>query len=110
MMSLVALSLAAAYLFRKKYDVQQALDERVAEFQEAAAPANPGPTSKAIRSVQARVHDELEHLNLQDLDMKDVRAIKGAEAQAAAEVTAYECPPTCPEIQGVYLSYERGGF
>lgn len=109
-MSLVALSLAAAYLFRKKYDMQHALDERVAEYQEAAAPANPGPTSQAIRSVQARVHDEMESLNLQDLNVKDVRAIKGEEARAAAEVTRFECPPTCPEIQGVYLSYERGGF
>jgi len=108
-MSTIALTFAALYLFKKKYEVQQKLDEQVTIYNEAAEPATPMST-QMIRGVQRTVPMSETHqdMNLQDLNMADVNNIKRAEKAQADEVVAYENPVQSPEIQGVYLSFERG--
>jgi hypothetical protein len=106
----IALTLAAGYLVNKNLKMTHRLDQSVKEYQ-TARPANPGPATEEIRQVQRAVPiaDSLQDLNLQDLTRDDVKHLSQERARAAQEVVAYESP-TVPEIQGVYLHFDRHGI
>jgi len=107
---LIALTLSAGYLVNKNLKITNRMDQSIKEYQSNAAPAE-GLQTETIRKVQRAVPlgDSLQDLNLQDLSRGDVKALSAERARAAAEVVAYESP-TVPEIQGVYLHYDRNGI
>lgn len=101
----VALGLAAGYLVNKNMQIGQQLEQKVKTYNDTAEPANPGPTTQAIRAVQRTVPeaDKYQDLNMQDLSAKDVRFLTQAREAAHQEVATYEAGP--PPIQGVYLNF-----
>ena len=107
---LVALTLGAGYLINKKFHLQQKLDEQVRVFhEEGAKPADPGPTSAAIRDVQQTLPlaDQYQDMNIQDLQMKDVKVLQESQNSAAREVQQYEQGQG--PIRGVFLVYDNFG-
>ena len=101
---LVALTLASAYLINKNLRIGSRLDQAVKEV-------NKESESEAIRKVQRTVPlgDRMQDLNLQDLPASDVKKLEQQRVAAAREVVAYEAP-VIPEIQGVYLHFDRHGI
>ena len=53
----IALGLSAGYLVNKNLQMTERLEQQVKVHQEEAKPADPGPTSEAIRTVQRTVPD-----------------------------------------------------
>lgn len=106
---IVALGLSAGYLVNKKLMMKERLEETVKVYQEAAKPANPGPTTEAIRNVQRKAPEAEKYvdMNLNDIDGARVKQLTEAHAKAQREVMVYEAGP--PPIQGVYLNLlDRG--
>lgn len=106
----IALGMGAGYLINKNLTLTTRLDESVREFNSAAAPAAPsGPSSAAIRKIQRTVPDAETKLdmNVQHLSPQEITQLQQARQVAADEVKQYEAGP--PPIQGVYLTYDRGG-
>ena len=108
---LVALALSAGYLVNKNLKMANRLDQTMVEYHEQELPADSAPDSSTIRKVQRAVPvgDSLQDLNLQDLSSEDVKSLSNERKRAAQDVVNYESP-TVPEIQGVYLHYDRSEF
>ena len=51
---IVALALSAGYLVNKNLQVKDRLEQAATKFNSAAQPADPGPTSQQIRSVNMK--------------------------------------------------------
>ena len=100
----IALGLSAGYLINKNMQMAHQIAAKVKVYNEAAAPADPGPTSQAIRNVQRTVPDadRYEDINMQDVDRERLDEITGAREAAHQEVAAYERGP--PPIEGVWLN------
>lgn len=106
---LIALAVSVAYLMQKKQTLDHKIDTAQKQFNSAACPAEPGPTSEQIRNVQRTVpaSDRYVDMNIQDLSAKDVQYLQEQESVAAQKVIAYEQGPA--PIEGVYLHYDNRG-
>tara|TARA_Y100000768_G_scaffold36748_1_gene24012 strand:- start:924 stop:1262 length:339 start_codon:yes stop_codon:yes gene_type:complete len=106
----LALALSAGYLMNKNMIMQTRLEEKVHEFNQSAAPADPGPATATIRAVQRTVplEEKYQDVNLARLSNQRVQEIGAASDQASAAVAAYESQ-SLPEIQGVYLVRDNYG-
>ena len=105
----IALGLSAGYLVNKNLQMTERLEQQVKVHQEEAKPADPGPTSEAIRTVQRTVPDadKYQDMNMQDLDKERVKLITTERERAHQRVVQFEEGP--PQIQGVWLNYgDRG--
>ena len=105
----IALGLSAGYLINKQLHLTEKLDEQVRVHHERAKPANPGPTTEAIRDVQRTVPDadKYQDMNLQDISSERVKQLTTSRERAHQEVAAFEAGP--PPIQGVWLNLgDRG--
>ena len=107
----LGLALAAGYLVNKNLVMQTRLQEKVHEFNESAAPADPGPQTATIRAVQRAVplEEKFQDVNLARLSTQRVQEIGDAADRASAAVASYEQPASYPEIQGVYLLRDNYG-
>ena len=105
----IALGLSAGYLINKKLQMTERIEEHVKVYQEQAKPADPGPTTETIRTVQRTVPDgdKYQDINVQDLNRKQVAVLTSAREKAHQEVAAYEQGP--PPIQGVWLNLNDRG-
>ena len=108
---LITLGLAAGYLMQKNTQHVNQLDQAKRDFNSAAEPANPGPRSDEIRTVQRAIPaaDRNESLNVQDLTTQDARQIRAHRDEAAQQVVSYENAFVTPPIEGVYLHYDNHG-
>ncbi len=104
----IALGLGAGYLINKNLQIASRLETSVAEFEQAAKPAE-GLTSQEVRQVQRTVPigDRYQDMNLQDLSSADAKALVQERERAHQEVQEYEAGPA--PIQGVYLVYDNRG-
>ena len=105
----IALGLSAGYLINKQLRFTEKLDETIKTYNEAAKPAEPGPTTERIRKVQRTVPsaDKYQDMNLQDIDSARVNELTTERERAHQQVAAFEAGP--PPIQGVWLNYgDRG--
>jgi|TARA_R100000084_G_scaffold97105_1_gene51012 hypothetical protein len=103
------LGLGAAYMMKKKFDFQQSIDEKVTEYHSSVLPANPGPTTQAIRSVQGKAdaHDKFQDINVTELTAADSQKLAALPEKMKAEVSSYEAGD--PPVVGVWLN-SRGAW
>ena len=106
---MIALGLSAGYLINKNLTMTARIPENVAVHQSAAKPATDGPPTQEIRKVQRTIplSDRYQDMNLQDLPKRQADALAQNQDDAHREVAQYEAP-VIPEIQGVYLHFDRG--
>lgn len=105
----VALGLSAGYLINKQLSIAQKLDESIKEVTTQKKPAEPGPSTEAIRDVQRTVPDadKFQDMNLQDLSAQRVQELGAERERAHREVAQFEAGP--PPVQGVYLNLSDRG-
>lgn len=105
----VALGLSAGYLINKNLVMGSRLAESITTYNTAVKPATDGPPTREIRRVQRTIPDadKYQDMNLQDLSAQDVKELTQVQAQAHQTVSAYETSAS-PEIEGVYLHFDRG--
>lgn len=105
----VALGLSAGYLINKNVQMRSRLHESMTKSNAAAHPATDGPPTAEIRKVQATVPiaDRYQDMNLQDLSTKTAADLVARREAAHQEVAQYE--QGLPQIEGVYLSFDRHG-
>ena len=106
----LALGMGASYLMMKNNASQiSALDQATTKFNSAAKPATPGPTSEAIRDVQATVPkgDRFQDMNPKT-SLLDRKGLEGMQSEAKENVSAFENAAQVPEIQGVYFVQGTG--
>lgn len=106
----VALGLSAGYLINKNLVMGSRLAESITTFNSAAKPATDGPPTREIRRVQRTLPDadKYQDMNLQDLASNDVKELTQVQAAAHQAVSAYESFEASPQIEGVYLHFDRG--
>ena len=104
----LALGISAGYLINKNLQMGQAIEQTV-KAAPKAKPADPGPTTEAIRNVQRTVPaaDRYQDMNVQDLTLKQMDGLREGQAAAAAKVAEWEAG--CGPIQGVYLNFSDRG-
>lgn len=107
----LGLLLSAGYLMQKKFQMEDKLGEKAAEWQKNAKPAEGGVTSAEVRQINATVHlpDKYQDVNAERLSSQQVREIGDGADRAFQQVQAYEASPVPQEIQGVYLVRDNFG-
>ena len=107
---ILGLALAAGYVVNKNLVLQTRLDEKAHEFNQSAAPADPGPQSATIRAVQRAVplEEKYQDVNLARLSKQRVQEIGAETDRASAEVQEYEQAPVPFQMQGV--SFVRDNY
>ena len=111
------LALSAGYLINKNLLVKQKIEEARTQFEGAAEPASPGPTSKQIRSTLAnkdyaygKSGGKYDDFNQGTGTSKaHMNRIIAQQQAAQVEVHEYEAP-ALPEIQGVMMVRDNFGI
>ena len=107
----IGLGLSAGYLINKNLAMDSRMQESIKMHNESAQPATDGPPTETIRQVQRSlpVADKYQDMNLQDLPKKDADDLARRQEEAHQAAARYEMPTALPEIEGVYLSFDRHG-
>ena len=105
----IGLGLSAGYLINKNLAMDARLQETVKEHNQSAKPATDGPPTEEIRQVQRSlpIADRYQDMNLQDLSRQDADALAKEQEAQHQSVSSYEA--SLPQIEGVYLSFDRHG-
>ena len=102
-MLVVAVLIAAVFLVQRNAHLLTTMQQAEKEYNSGALPANPGPSSEAIREVKKVRHDEYAEINTDDMskDWADWHKSNGNAMEQA--VASYEQGSGGP-IEGVYLT------
>lgn len=115
---ILGLALSAGYLINKNLQVTDRLEQATTKYQSAAKPADPGPTSKEIRTKQgdARYASGKSGGEYDDFNQgtgssrAQMNEVVASQKAAAKKVEEYETQHRHPEIQGVMLVRDNYGI